>query len=145
MTLDDVVTALRDGPAAMPDPGYVERILLTLLADVIGADDIEALDATVPLVALGLDSLNALHLRRRVKAEFSCEVVVSELLNGVTLNDVVRMVKTGSKGQSNSNERPDKAPAPSGRLRHESDYLGAQRSGPVRIGCHLAGAGARTG
>ncbi len=53
---------------------------LQLLADVIGADDPQALDSTVPLVALGLDSLNALTLRRRIKTEFSCEVAVSDLL-----------------------------------------------------------------
>ena len=33
--------------------------ILQLLAEVIGADDVQALDSTVPLVALGLDSLNA--------------------------------------------------------------------------------------
>jgi mycobactin polyketide synthetase MbtD len=70
--------------------------VLQLLADVIGADDLQALDTTVPLVALGLDSLNALQLRRRIKTEFSCEVVVSDLLRGATLSDVVDMVRTGS-------------------------------------------------
>jgi mycobactin polyketide synthetase MbtD len=104
MTLDDVVNALHAGPGRVPDASprnfaageSVEQILLQLLAEVIGADEVQALDSSVPLVALGLDSLNALYLRRRVKTEFSCEVAVSDLLGGATLDDVVRMVKTGS-------------------------------------------------
>ncbi len=72
--------------------------LLQLLADVIGADDLQALDSSLPLVALGLDSLNALNLRRRIKTEFYCEVAVSDLLSGATLDDVVQMVNAGSSG-----------------------------------------------
>ena len=105
MSLDEVVTAVDLGPAAaptVPSGDDVEPILLSLLAEVIGADDARALDTTVPLVALGLDSLTALQLRRRIKTEFSCEVVVSELLGGGTLDDVVRTVKAGSDGPSES-------------------------------------------
>ncbi|MCV7039722.1 methyltransferase [Mycolicibacterium moriokaense] len=106
----DVFATLGYGPTLSqlgktPDPVAVEptpevtdlpQRLLQLLADVIGADDIQALDSTLPLVALGLDSLNALNLRRRIKTEFRCEVAVSDLLSGSTLDDVVQMVKTGS-------------------------------------------------
>ncbi len=72
--------------------------MLRVLAEAIGADDPQALDSTVPLVALGLDSLTALHLRRRLKTEFRCEVAVSELLGGATLDDVVKMVAAGPEG-----------------------------------------------
>ncbi len=106
-TLDDVVHMLHGGPAAEPDVSprppseNAERTVLRLLAEVIGADDLQAVDSTTPLVAMGLDSLNALQLRQRIKTEFSCEVAVSELLGGATLDDVVRMVDdTGSPDMS---------------------------------------------
>ncbi len=84
--------ALADTRGAVDLPARI----LHLLAEVIGADDVQALDSTVPLVALGLDSLNALRLRRRIKTEFNCEVAVSELLGGATLDGVVRMVTAGT-------------------------------------------------
>ncbi len=97
-TLSQLVTTQTESTAtsaASAEVADVPRRVLQLLAEVIGADDVEALDTAVPLVALGLDSLNALHLRRRVKTEFSCEVAVSNLLGGATLDDVVRIVKAG--------------------------------------------------
>ena len=136
MTLDDVVTALRAGPGAMPDaapralsPGVtVEQILLAMLADVIGADDVQALDATVPLVALGLDSLNALHLRRRIKTEFSCEVAVSDLLSGATLSDVVEMVKTGANEPATTSAPAPKAAARAGEMDFDMSRIPSARS-----------------
>ena len=136
MTLDDVVTALRAGPVAMPDaaprtlsPGVtVEQILLAMLADVIGADDVQALDATVPLVALGLDSLNALHLRRRIKTEFSCEVAVSDLLSGATLSDVVEMVKTGANEPATTSVPAPKAAARAGEMDFDMSRIPSARS-----------------
>jgi mycobactin polyketide synthetase MbtD len=103
-TLSQLVTAESEHvavPAAAPGAPDVRQRALQLLAEVIGADDLQALDSTTPLVAMGLDSLNALQLRRRIKTEFSCEVAVSELLGGATLDDVVRMVDdTGSPDMS---------------------------------------------
>jgi mycobactin polyketide synthetase MbtD len=93
VTMQTAATAVSAPTARVAD---LPQRVLQLLAEVIGVEDLRALDSTVPLVALGLDSLNALYLRRRVKTEFSCEVAVSDLLGGATLDDVVRMVKTGS-------------------------------------------------
>ena len=124
MTLDDVVKALHSGPAALP----VEQILLTLLADVIGADDVQALDTTVPLVALGLDSLNALQLRRRIKTEFSCEVAVSDLLSGSTLNDVVEMVKAGTNEPAATSAPAPKAAARAGEIEFDMSRIASARS-----------------
>ncbi|AEV74835.1 methyltransferase family protein,acyltransferase family protein,phosphopantetheine-containing protein [Mycolicibacterium rhodesiae NBB3] len=87
-------------PAESADEVDVPRRMLQLLAEALGADDPQALDSTVPLVALGLDSLTALTLRRRIKTEFSCEVVVSELLGGATLDDVVHTVNAEAGGPS---------------------------------------------
>jgi|GEM_PF-702727 len=91
MSLDDVVTAVR-GEAVAAAAGVpadrVEQVLLQLLADVIGADDPAALDGSAPLVALGLDSLSALQLRRRIHRELGGELAVTDLLGGMSLDDV---------------------------------------------------------
>ena len=49
----------------------------------------QAVDAATPMVALGLDSLQALEFYRRVKAEFDHELDVAELLRGASLDDVL--------------------------------------------------------
>ena len=41
------------------------------------------------MVALGLDSLQALELRRRVKIEFNHDLEVSDLLGGASVADVL--------------------------------------------------------
>jgi mycobactin polyketide synthetase MbtD len=139
MTLDDVVATLDLGPAAAagaPSGRDIEKILLGLLAEVIGADDARALDSAVPLVALGLDSLTALTLRRRIKTEFSCEVVVSELLGGATLEDVVVMVTAGSSGPSEP--RMTIAPTAQG-ARADTDDLDMSRIASAREDLDLFG------
>jgi len=67
----------------------ISRRLLDLLATAIGADRAENIDPTIPLVAIGLDSLQALELRRRVKAEFNHDLEVSNLLGGASIADVL--------------------------------------------------------
>jgi len=73
-------------PTAAQD---VPQRLVELLAQAIGVDRAEAIDAEVPMVAIGLDSLQALELRRRVKLEFNHDLEVSDLLGGASLADVV--------------------------------------------------------
>lgn len=62
----------------------IDRVMLT--------DDATEFDGSVPLVALGFDSLLALELRTRVKAELDREVPVAEILSGASLDDVVRLM-----------------------------------------------------
>ena len=91
-TLSQLTTTRAEDVAVVAPPAGtadLPRRTLHLLAEAIGADDPHALDSTVPLVALGLDSLTALTLRRRIKTELGCEVAVSDLLGGLTLDDVV--------------------------------------------------------
>ncbi|MFF0491383.1 nocobactin polyketide synthase NbtC [Nocardia sp. NPDC004068] len=64
------------------------------LGKVIGADGLDGLDGTVPLVALGLDSLQALDFRKRVRAELNRELPVAAILGGASLDDVVRLMAT---------------------------------------------------
>jgi mycobactin polyketide synthetase MbtD len=68
--------------------------LLGLLATAIGEDRAENIDITAPMVAIGLDSLQALELRRRVKIEFNHDLEVSDLLGGASIADV--LTKLGS-------------------------------------------------
>ena len=72
-----------------PGKSDVSRRLLGLLATAIGEDRIENIDTTLPMVAIGLDSLQALELRRRVKIEFDHDLEVSDLLGGATIADVL--------------------------------------------------------
>lgn len=75
-----------------PVPVLAERAahrVLTLVARAIGVDRAEAIDTEAPLVALGLDSLQALELRRRVKAEFDRDVEVADLLGGASVADLL--------------------------------------------------------
>jgi len=69
--------------------------LLGLLTTAIGKDRAENIDITVPMVAIGLDSLQALELRRRVKVEFNHDLEVSDLLGGASIADV--LTKLGDK------------------------------------------------
>jgi mycobactin polyketide synthetase MbtD len=75
-------------PAPAAKTGLPER-LIRLVAGVIGVDRVETIDATVPMVAIGLDSLQALELRHRIKIEFNQDVEVSYLLGGASIVDVL--------------------------------------------------------
>ena len=80
--------ALRRSPLPVADSEISGR-LLGLLAAAIGEDRAENIDITAPMVAIGLDSLQALELRRRVKIEFNHDLEVSDLLGGASIADVL--------------------------------------------------------
>ena len=69
--------------------GNLSQRFMELLAETIGMDHTDALDVAVPMVAIGLDSLQALEFRRRVKAEFDYELGVADLLGGASIADVL--------------------------------------------------------
>ncbi|WP_372456581.1 nocobactin polyketide synthase NbtC [Mycobacterium intracellulare] len=77
-----------EAPAPVEETGLPRR-LVNLLAEAIGVDRAETIDTTAPMVAIGLDSLQALELRRRVKTEFNHDLEVSDLLAGASLADVL--------------------------------------------------------
>lgn len=74
-------------PAAVEGTDLKQR-LTSLLAGAIGVDGVDAIDPDVPMVAIGLDSLQALEFRRRVKNEFNHDLEVSDLLGGASIADV---------------------------------------------------------
>ncbi|EUA13266.1 phosphopantetheine attachment site family protein [Mycobacterium kansasii 732] len=59
------------------------------MAEVTGVDRAETIDVTVPMVAIGLDSLQALELRRRVQTELNHDLEVSDLLGGASVADIL--------------------------------------------------------
>lgn len=75
-------------PAATPETSVPHR-LVKLLAQAIGVDGIQAIDTTVPMVAIGLDSLQALEFRRRVKIELDHDLEVADLLGGASVADLL--------------------------------------------------------
>ncbi|MFC4124692.1 nocobactin polyketide synthase NbtC [Nocardia rhizosphaerae] len=79
-------------PAAPADGVSLEQRMRTELLKVIGGDTVESIDATMPLVALGLDSLQALDFRKRVKAELDRDLPVAAILGGASLDDVVLLM-----------------------------------------------------
>lgn len=75
--------------AASTAPTGVSHRLLSLLAGAIGVDNVASIDTSTPMVAIGLDSLQALEFRRRVKMEFDHDLEVGELLGGASIADVL--------------------------------------------------------
>jgi mycobactin polyketide synthetase MbtD len=88
--IDTSKTVEQQAPAAAKD---ISQRLMSLLANAIGVDRAETIDTSIPMVAIGLDSLQALELRRRVKIEFNHELEVADLLGGASIADV--MAKLG--------------------------------------------------
>ncbi|MFF2087817.1 SDR family NAD(P)-dependent oxidoreductase [Nocardia sp. NPDC058176] len=64
------------------------------LREVMGLDETDPIDGTVPLVALGLDSLQALDLRKRVETELRLELPVTAIMGGASLDEVIGLLQT---------------------------------------------------
>ncbi len=82
------------GPSAPVTADRTPHRLVTLVAGAIGVDRAETIDTQTPLVALGLESLQALELRRRVKAEFDRDVDVVDLLGGASVADLLERLSS---------------------------------------------------
>jgi mycobactin polyketide synthetase MbtD len=77
---------------AMTEPTLsFSELVVTELNRVMGIDGGD-IDRTVPLVALGLDSLQALDFRRRVKAELDRDLPIEAILGGASLDEVVALM-----------------------------------------------------
>lgn len=73
----------------VPDTAEAVRSALRV---VMGVDSSETIDGSVPLVALGLDSLQALDLRKRVEIELRRDLPVTAILGGASLDEVVGLL-----------------------------------------------------
>ena len=88
--------AAPERPAASADSAVFAELVVTELNRVMGIDGGD-IDRTVPLVALGLDSLQALDFRRRVKSELDRDLPVEAILGGASFDEVVRLMDVGSE------------------------------------------------
>ncbi|MFI9535494.1 nocobactin polyketide synthase NbtC [Nocardia fusca] len=92
--------AATPAPATATDPADIGTRVVDVLAEVLGADGSDSLDTTQPLVALGLDSLQALEFRRRIEREYGYELPVSDLLGGASVDTVVTGLSRHAKSAS---------------------------------------------
>jgi len=92
MMSDDAVVApvIESGPANAA--GDVPTHVRTVLADVMGLGHDDHVDAGVPLVSLGLDSVQALDLRQRLETDLQTEIPITAMLSGATLDDLLELV-----------------------------------------------------
>ncbi|WP_433195620.1 nocobactin polyketide synthase NbtC [Nocardia sp. CA-107356] len=75
-----------------PAAGSLSEQVRVELGKVMGTDGLDTIDSSMPLVALGLDSLQALDFRKRVRAELNRDLPVAAILGGASLDDVVRLM-----------------------------------------------------
>ncbi|MFP1153715.1 nocobactin polyketide synthase NbtC [Mycobacterium sherrisii] len=76
-------------------PTDVASTVRGILLDTFGVANQDPVDTDLPLVAMGLDSLQALEFRRRVKIALDHELDVADLLGGASLTDIVsRLAQT---------------------------------------------------
>ncbi|MGV9612767.1 nocobactin polyketide synthase NbtC [Nocardia xishanensis] len=87
----ETATAPAVSAPSMPEAGFAERIRREL-DRVMLSDGSETIDGSVPLVSLGMDSLQALDLRKRLKAELNRDLPVAAILGGASLDDVVSLM-----------------------------------------------------
>ncbi|PPJ15291.1 polyketide synthase [Nocardia nova] len=84
------------GPEPAADTAAAPRGTADTVRDalrvVMGLEPSEAVDGSVPLVALGLDSLQALDLRKRVESELRRDLPVTAILGGASLDEVVALL-----------------------------------------------------
>ncbi len=103
------------GPDALTglDPVEAQRLMTDRLrariAAVMGYADKSAVDPTVPLTELGMDSLMAVRIRNTARADFGVEPPVALLLQGASLQDLTADLvrQLGLTGHSQALEQED--------------------------------------
>ncbi|UGT59964.1 nocobactin polyketide synthase NbtC [Nocardia asteroides] len=80
-------------PGATADsPAGTAETVRVALRTVMGMEPNDDIDGTTPLVALGLDSLQALDLRKRIETDLSRDLPVTAILGGASLDEVVALL-----------------------------------------------------
>jgi NADP-dependent 3-hydroxy acid dehydrogenase YdfG/acyl carrier protein len=87
---DDLAALVRSTPRAEREAVLVARLAARLAAALqVSAD---RLDATTPLIEVGLDSLAATEFRAALRSELDVDIPFGRLLEGATLGDIVRAI-----------------------------------------------------
>lgn len=81
-------TATPPRPSTAEIPGRFREIL----AEVLGIPGTDTIDTTRSMVSLGLDSLLALGLRRKVESELGRDIPMADLLGGASIDAVVQLL-----------------------------------------------------
>ncbi|MCM6776037.1 nocobactin polyketide synthase NbtC [Nocardia sp. CDC159] len=79
-------------PAVVPESADTAETVRHALRTVMGLGRSESIDGSVPLVALGLDSIQALDLRKRIEADLRRDLPVTAILGGASLDEVVSLL-----------------------------------------------------
>ncbi|WP_330233072.1 nocobactin polyketide synthase NbtC [Nocardia sp. NBC_00508] len=87
-----VQTAVPAAAVSAPVTVDLAQIVRRELDRVMGGDGTEEIDGSIPLVALGIDSLQAVDLRTAIKAALDRDVSAAAILRGASLDDVVLLV-----------------------------------------------------
>jgi mycobactin polyketide synthetase MbtD len=77
-------------------PRPLSEVVCTELAATLHLGDSVSIDPTAPLIDLGLDSLLALDLRRRLRRAVGCSAPVAQMLGGITVNELIDALRYGS-------------------------------------------------
>ncbi|ORM26901.1 nocobactin polyketide synthase NbtC [Williamsia sp. 1135] len=98
ITPTPVVATAPSAPATeLPALSFSELVVAEL--NRVMAIDGGDIDRSTPLVALGLDSLQALDFRKRVKAELNRDLPIEAILGGASLDDVVALMDEQSRSR----------------------------------------------
>lgn len=99
-----------NGSAAKP----VADVVRAELAATLHLGDSSSIDSSASLIDLGVDSLLALDLRKRLRRTVGNSVPVARMLGGITVHELIDAVGAGSTGGPKAPSRLDAAAAPIG-------------------------------
>ncbi|OBG60305.1 polyketide synthase [Mycobacterium sp. E3298] len=95
-----------DGGAVHPAARSLADVVRADVAATLHLDDSVSIDASAPLIDLGVDSLLALDLRKRLRRTVGRSVPVARMLGGITLNELIDALRAGS-GEPREGAKPD--------------------------------------
>jgi aryl carrier-like protein/NADP-dependent 3-hydroxy acid dehydrogenase YdfG len=93
----------------------VEEYLLEQAAAVLQAD-ISQLDPAEPLISLGVDSLMAMELQKRVRTHLGAELPVAAFLQGITVRQLAQRIASGLDAGRAEASQPDPSETVEGEL-----------------------------
>ncbi|MGI6797802.1 SDR family NAD(P)-dependent oxidoreductase [Gordonia sihwensis] len=91
---EEAETAPAEVPETPPAPARSGDLTANLIDELAVAMGLAAtdIDPAAPLVALGMDSLQALDFRKRVQTALACDLPVEAILGGASLDEVVALM-----------------------------------------------------
>ena len=92
-----------DAPADDSAAKPLAEVVRAELAATLHLGDSVSIDPSAPLIDLGVDSLLALDLRKRLRRTVGSSVPVARMLGGITLNELIDTLRAGPTG----GPRPD--------------------------------------